>query len=228
MERWFMCSDEEPVLNPAEGALRLGVLVSGRGSNLEAILDAIKQEKLSARVTVVISNKKDAAALERAARHQVPALFLDPTHYSRREEYDAAILQQLNEFGVELVVLAGYMRLVTPTLIQPYHNRIINTHPSLLPAFPGMHAQRQALSYGVRVSGCTIHFVDEEMDHGPIIAQASVPVFEGDTVEQLSERILAEEHRLLPQVLHLYAEGNLKVEGRKVYIRERASTRIGR
>ncbi|MCG3113417.1 MAG: phosphoribosylglycinamide formyltransferase [Candidatus Manganitrophus sp. SB1] len=223
-----MCSEEEPVLNPAEGALRLGILVSGRGSNLEAILDAIKQGKLSARVAVVISNKKDAAALERAARYQVPALFLDPTHYSRREEYDAAVLQQLKEFGVELVVLAGYMRLVTPTLIQPYHDRIINTHPSLLPAFPGMHAQRQALSYGVRVSGCTIHFVDEEMDHGPIIAQASVPVFEGDTVEQLSERILAEEHRLLPQVLQLYAEGKLTVDGRKVHIRDRASARSAR
>lgn len=223
-----MCSEEEPVLNPAEGALRLGVLVSGRGSNLEAILDAIKQGKLTARVAVVISNKKDAAALERAARYQVPALFLDPTRYSRREEYDAAVLQQLKEFGVELVVLAGYMRLVTPTLIQPYHDRIINTHPSLLPAFPGIHAQRQALSYGVRVSGCTIHFVDEEMDHGPIIAQASVPVFEGDTVERLSERILAEEHRLLPQVLQLYADGKLKVDGRKVHIRERASTRSAR
>ncbi|MDC4204271.1 MAG: phosphoribosylglycinamide formyltransferase [Candidatus Manganitrophus sp.] len=223
-----MCSEEEPVLTPAEGALRLGVLVSGRGSNLEAILDAIKQGKLSARVAVVISNKKDAAALERAARYQVPAIFLDQTHYSRREEYDAAVLQQLKEFGVEFVVLAGYMRLVTPTLIQPYHDRIINTHPSLLPAFPGMHAQRQALSYGVRVSGCTIHFVDEEMDHGPIIAQASVPVFEGDTVEQLSERILAEEHRLLPQVLQLYAEGKLKVDGRKVHIREGASTRSAR
>lgn len=223
-----MCSEEEPILNPAEGVLRLGVLVSGRGSNLEAILDAIKQGKLSARVAVVISNKKDAAALERAARYQVPALFLDPTQYSRREEYDAAVLQQLKEFGVELVVLAGYMRLVTPTLIQPYHDRIINTHPSLLPAFPGMHAQRQALSYGVRVSGCTIHFVDEEMDHGPIIAQASVPVFEGDTIEQLSERILAEEHRLLPQALQLYAEGKLTVDGRKVHIRERASTRSAR
>lgn len=223
-----MCSEEEPLLNPAEGALRLGVLVSGRGSNLEAILDAIKQGKLSARVAVVISNKKDAAALERAARYQVPALFLDPTQYGRREEYDAAVLQQLKEFGVEFVVLAGYMRLVTPTLIQPYHDRIINTHPSLLPAFPGMHAQRQALSYGVRVSGCTIHFVDEEMDHGPIIAQASVPVFEGDTVEQLSERILAEEHRLLPQVLQLYAEGKLTVDGRKVHIQESASTRSAR
>jgi len=223
-----MCSEEEPVLSPTKQSLRLGVLVSGRGSNLEAILEAIKQGRLSARVAVVISNKKDAPALERAARYQVPALFLDPAHYSRREEYDAAVLQQLKEYGVELVVLAGYMRLVTPTLIQPYHDRIINTHPSLLPAFPGMHAQRQALSYGVRVSGCTVHIVDEEMDHGPIIAQASVPVFEGDTVEQLSERILVEEHRLLPQVLQFYAEGRLRVEGRKVHIQEGAPTRSAR
>lgn len=220
-----MCSEEEPVLNPKETSLRLGVLASGRGSNLQSILEAIERGALSARVAVVISNKKDAQALERAARHQVPALFLDPAHYRNREEYDAAILQQLKEHGVELVVLAGYMRLVTPTLIQPYRDRIINTHPSLLPAFPGMRAHRQALEYGVRVSGCTLHFVDEEMDHGPIIAQASVPVLEGDTEEQLSERILVEEHRLLPQVLQLYAEGKLKVEGRKVIIRDDASVR---
>lgn len=223
-----MPREERPSGRSRESTLRLGVLASGRGSNLQSILEAIERGELSARVAVVVSNKKEAQALERAARYQVPALFLDPAHYQSREEYDAAILQRLKEYDVELVVLAGYMRLVTPTLIQPYRDRIINTHPSLLPAFPGMRAHRQALEYGVRVSGCTLHFVDEEMDHGPIIAQASVPVFEGDTEDQLSERILVEEHRLLPQVLQLYAEGKLKVEGRKVLIHEGASIRSAR
>lgn len=220
-----MPREERPSGKSPEATLRLGVLASGRGSNLQSILEAIERGKLSARVAVVISNKKEAQALERAARHQVPALFIDPSHYPSREEYDAAILQRLKECDVELVVLAGYMRLVTPTLIQPYRDRIINTHPSLLPAFPGMRAHRQALEHGVRVSGCTLHFVDEEMDHGPIIAQAAVPVLEGDTEAQLSERILVEEHRLLPQVLQLYAEGRLKIEGRKVLIQEGASVR---
>lgn len=223
-----MPREEPPSDRASHAILRIGVLASGRGSNLQAVLDSIERGELSARVAVVISNKKEAQALERAARYQVPALFLDPAHARSREEYDAAILHHLKEHGVELVVLAGYMRLVTPTLIQPYRDRIINTHPSLLPAFPGMRAHRQALEYGVRVSGCTLHFVDEEMDHGPIIAQASVPVFEGDTEERLSERILVEEHRLLPQVLQLYAEGKLKVEGRKVLIQESASLRGGR
>jgi phosphoribosylglycinamide formyltransferase-1 len=223
-----MCSEEEPVLNPAEAPLRLGVLASGRGSNLQSILEAIEHGVLSARVAAVISNKKEAQALERAARYQIPAFFLDPSHYPNREAYDTAILQRLQEYQVNFVVLAGYMRLLTPTLIEPYRQRIINIHPSLLPAFPGMRAHRQALEYGVRVSGCTLHFVDEEMDHGPIIAQAAVPVMEGDTEEQLSERILVEEHRLLPQVLQLYAEGKLKIEGRKVFIQEGASVRSPR
>ncbi len=223
-----MSSKERPALKASDAVLRLGVLASGRGSNLQSILDAIAHGALSARVAVVISNKKEAPALERAAQYQVPALFIDPAHYRSREEYDGAILQRLKEYGVELVVLAGYMRLVTRTLIEPYRDRIINIHPSLLPAFPGMQAQRQALEYGVRVSGCTIHIVDEEVDHGPIIAQATVPVFEGDTETALSDRILAEEHRLLPHVLQLYAEGRLKVEGRKVHICEAASVRSPR
>lgn len=223
-----MLRETPPSSRSSDAPLRLGVLASGRGSNLQSILEAIARGELSARVRVVISNKKDAQALERAERYQVPALFLDPSHSRSREEYDAAILQQLKGHEIELVVLAGYMRLVTRTLIDSYRNRIINVHPSLLPAFPGMRAHRQALEHGVRVSGCTLHFVDEEMDHGPIIAQAAVPVLEGDTEETLSERILAEEHRLLPQVLQLYAEGKLKVEGRKVHIREGASMRIAR
>lgn len=201
----------------SNGALVLGILASGRGSNLQAILDAIAQGKLNARVGAVISDKKEAAALDHARASRIPALFIDPSTAPDRSRYDAMLTQSLQEHQVELVVLAGYMRLVTPTLIEPYRNRIINIHPSLLPAFPGLHAHRQALAHGVKVSGLTIHFVDEEVDHGPIIAQVAVPVLQGDNEERLSERILIEEHRLLPEVLQRYAEGKLRVEGRKVY-----------
>jgi phosphoribosylglycinamide formyltransferase-1 len=196
----------------------LGVLASGRGSNLQAMIDATNRGELAARVGVVISNKRECLALQRARQHQIPALFIDPSSYPDRNAYDAALAQSLKAHQVELVVLAGYMRLVTPMLIELYRNRIINIHPSLLPAFPGLHAHRQAITYGVKVSGCTVHFVDEQVDHGPIIAQVAVPVLDGDTEEHLSERILAEEHRLLPQVLQLYVEGRLKIEGRQVYV----------
>ncbi len=196
--------------------LVLGLLVSGRGSNLQAILDAIRGGDLPARVGVVLSNKRGAPALSLAES----ALFVDPGEYANRSEYDAQLARLLQQHGVDLVVLAGYMRLVTSALISAYPNRMINIHPSLLPAFPGLHAQRQALSYGVKVSGCTVHFVDEAMDHGPIIAQATVPVLPGDTEERLSARILREEHLLLPRVIALYAAGRLKVEGRSVLISE--------
>ncbi len=198
--------------------LVIGVLASGRGSNLQSIIDAIEQGTLAARIGVVLSNKKQAPALERAEGHRIPAIFIDPSLYQDRSEYDGAIIQSLQRHHVALVVLAGYMRLLTHLLITQYPNRIINIHPSLLPAFPGMHAHRQALAYGVKVSGCTIHFVDEKVDHGPIIAQASVPVLDGDDEESLSERILLEEHRLLPKVLQLYADGKVRVDGRKVHI----------
>lgn len=210
----------------ARSTLVLGVLVSGRGSNLQSILQAIEQGKLSARVGVVLSSKKEAPALQRAAEYSVPSFFVDPAHHPDRREYDSTLLRKLEEHGVELVILAGYMRLITPTLIAAYRNHIINVHPSLLPAFPGLRAQRQALEYGARISGCTVHFVDEEVDHGPIIAQAAVPIFEGDTEEQLSDRILVEEHRLLPHVIQLYADGRLKVEGRGVRILEGDQARM--
>lgn len=198
--------------------LVIGVLASGRGSNLQSIIDAIEQGTLAVRIGVVLSNKKQAPALERAEGHRIPAIFIDPSLYQDRSEYDGAIIQSLQRHHVALVVLAGYMRLLTHLLTTQYPNRIINIHPSLLPAFPGMHAHRQALAYGVKVSGCTIHFVDEKVDHGPIIAQASVPVLDGDDEESLSERILLEEHRLLPRVLQLYADGKVRVEGRRVHI----------
>jgi phosphoribosylglycinamide formyltransferase-1 len=200
---------------------RVGVLASGRGSNFQSIIDAVERGKLPVVIAIVLVNKKDAQALERARRHNIPGEFLDPDGFSDRVSYDRALAQRLQAYRVDLVVLAGYMRLVTPALIEPFKNRIINIHPSLLPSFPGLKAQRQALEHGVKVSGCTIHFVDEQMDHGPILLQASVPVEEWDTEESLSERILLEEHRLLPEAIALLAEGKVQVEGRRVIIEGR-------
>ena len=187
----------------------VGVLASGRGSNLQAIFDAMDAGALSVKVGVVITDKKDAKALERARARQIPTAFLDPKAYPDRTSYDASVASTLLGYQVELVVLAGYMRIVTKALLDPFPNKVINIHPSLLPSFPGLHAQRQALAAGVNVSGCTVHFVDEAVDHGPIIAQAAVPVLEEDTEQSLSERILVEEHRLLPMVISLYATGKL-------------------
>lgn len=204
----------------SESMLVVGVLASGRGSNLQSIFNAIQSGALKARVGVVISDKRDAEALVRGKAHQIPALFLDPRAYPDRETYDKAVVTELMAHQVELVVLAGFMRLITKPFIDAFQNRIINIHPSLLPAFPGLHAHRQALDYGVKVSGCTIHIVDPEVDHGPIISQVSVPVLEGDTEASLSDRILVEEHRLLPRVIQYYAEGRIRCEGRKVFVEE--------
>ncbi len=201
-----------------EEKLVIGVLASGRGSNLEAIFNAIQTGVLTARVGIVLSDKKDARALERAKQHQVPSIHLDPRSYPDREAYDAAIVTTLTAHQVELVILAGFMRLVSKPILTAFPNKVINIHPSLLPAFPGLHAHRQALAHGVKVSGCTVHFVDEQTDHGPIIAQASVPVLEGDTEASLSDRILIEEHRLLPRVIQYYAEGKLKIIGQKTFV----------
>jgi phosphoribosylglycinamide formyltransferase-1 len=198
---------------------RLGVLASGRGSNLQAIIEAIEKRQLEAVLAVVLSNKSDAPALERARKHGAPAVFLDPKATPDRDAYDARILECLQQHEVELVALAGYMRIVTPVLIDAFPNRMMNIHPSLLPAFPGLKAQQQALDWGVKVSGCTVHFVTEGVDAGPIIKQAPVPVQQGDTPESLAARILIEEHRIYPEALQLYAEGRLTVEGRRVYIR---------
>ena len=206
-----------------EAKLRVGVLASGRGSNLQAIIDAIEAGKLAARIAVVISNKKDAQALERARRHGVADVFLDPAPYKDRpdgrEAYDRAVLAVLKEHEVELVALAGYMKIVTRVFIDAYPNRIMNIHPALLPSFPGLKAQQQALDWGVKVSGCTVHFVTEGVDTGPIIRQAAVPVQENDTAETLEARILAEEHRIYPEAIQLFADGRLSVEGRRVRIR---------
>jgi phosphoribosylglycinamide formyltransferase-1 len=198
--------------------LPLGVLASGRGSNLQAILDAIAQGRLSATVVLVAGDREEAPAVQRARAAGIPTTVVSPKAFSTRDAYDAEIARILREAGAEVVVLAGYMRIVTNRLLHAFPQRVINIHPSLLPAFPGLHAQRQALAHGVKVSGCTAHFVDETVDSGAIILQAAVPVLEDDTETSLAERILAEEHRILPQALQLYAEGRLTIQGRRVLI----------
>ena len=202
-----------------DAPLRLAVLASGRGSNLQAIIDAITEGRLHAVLALVISNKAEAPALERARKHGAPAVFLDPKATPGRDAYDAVILEHLRQHDVGLVALAGYMKIVTRVLIDAYANRIMNIHPSLLPSFPGLQAQQQALDWGAKMSGCTVHFVEEGVDTGPIIQQAAVPVLEGDTAESLEARILAQEHRIYPEAIQLFADGCLTVEGRRVHIR---------
>jgi phosphoribosylglycinamide formyltransferase-1 len=192
--------------------ISLGVLVSGTGTNLQAILDAIAAKSLEAKVAVVISNVAGAPALARAEKAGVPTAVVDHRAFADRAAFDAAVAKELAQRRVDYVVLAGFMRLVTSTLLDAFPMRIVNVHPALLPAFPGVDAQAQALRYGVRVSGCTVHFVDAGTDTGPIIAQAVVPVLEGDDEHALKERILAREHELLPRVLQWCAEGRVKVE----------------
>jgi phosphoribosylglycinamide formyltransferase-1 len=195
---------------------RLGVLISGRGSNLQAIIDAVQAGTLPATVAVVIANRKDASGLDRARAAGIEAVFLNPKDYPGRGAYDEAIADVLRVRRVDLVCLAGFMRLIGAPLLQAFHGRILNVHPSLLPAFPGLDAQQQALEYGVRVSGATVHFVTAELDGGPIITQAAVPVLDGDTVETLSARILVEEHRLFPEAIRLVLDGRWRIEGRRV------------
>jgi phosphoribosylglycinamide formyltransferase 1 len=192
--------------------IALGVLVSGGGTNLQAILDAIAAGKLDARVAVVVSNKKDAGGLLRAEKAGVPTVVVPHAGFADRPAFDAALVAVLREHGVEWVVLAGFMRLLTETFLEAFALRTVNIHPALLPAFPGVDAQRQALAYGVRVSGCTVHLVDRGTDTGPVIAQSVVAVLEGDDEQTLGARILAEEHALLPRVLQWIALGRLEVE----------------
>lgn len=202
--------------------LRLGVLASGRGSNLQAIIDAIEAGTLPAQIVAVFSNKKDAPALERARRHAIRDVFLDPkpfvTQPDGKMDYDRLVLEELRKHDVELLLLAGYMRIVTPVLINAMPNRIMNIHPSLLPSFPGLEAQKKAIEWGAKITGCTVHFVSEGVDEGPIIIQAAVPILESDTPETLAARILAQEHKIYPQAVTLYAEGRLRVDGRRVYV----------
>jgi len=199
--------------------VKLGVLASGRGSNLQAITDNIEQGLLPAEIVVVISDQPDAYSLERARKHNLPAIHISAEGYRGiRDEYDALLVKELQKNNVELVCLAGFMRIITPTLIQAFPNRILNIHPALLPAFPGLHVQKAALDHGVKFSGCTVHFVDEGMDTGPIIIQAVVPILDNDTEDSLSKRILKQEHKIYSRAIHLYAEGRLKIDGRPVLI----------
>jgi phosphoribosylglycinamide formyltransferase 1 len=209
-------SDQDPVLSRV---LRVGVLASGNGSNLQALIDRSKEGSLPAEISCLISNNASAFALERARRHGIPAIYLDHRLFAGREAYDKAVVDSLREYGVELVALAGFMRIISPVLIDAFPNAIMNIHPALLPSFAGLHAQRQALDHGVKIAGCTVHFVDSGTDTGPIICQAAVPVVEGDTEESLSARILVEEHRLYPMAVKLFAEEKLSVEGRRVIVK---------
>jgi len=202
-----------------EKILNIGVLVSGSGTNLQSILDACAKGEMKARVVCVISNKADAYGLERARQAGVPALHLDHRAYSGREAYDEALVATMREFGVQLVAMAGFMRIITPVLLEAFPMAVMNIHPALLPAFPGLHAQRQALEYGVKVAGCTVHFVDPGTDTGPIIIQAAVPLIEGDTEQTLSARIQKEEHRIYPEAIRMFAEGRLQVAGRTVGVK---------
>ncbi|HEY4908424.1 MAG TPA: phosphoribosylglycinamide formyltransferase [Methylomirabilota bacterium] len=200
--------------------LRIAVLASGRGSNFQALVEAAEGARLPAVVTVLISDRGTAPALDIARAHGIEALFLDPKQYPNREAHEKAVIAALEDHRVGLVCHAGYMRILTATYIEHFRGRALNIHPSLLPAFPGLHAQRQALEHGVRVSGATVHFADEGVDTGPIVLQAAVPVLPGDTEETLSRRILAEEHRIYPEAVRLFAQGRLSIEGRIVHIRE--------
>ncbi|MDP3089826.1 MAG: phosphoribosylglycinamide formyltransferase [Nitrospira sp.] len=204
--------------------LRVAVLASGRGSNLQAIIDSIEANAVQATIVAVISNKKDAVALERARKHGLKDLFVDPKPFAgqpdSREAYDRALLAILQQHDVELVLLAGYMKIVTAVLVNAYANRMMNIHPSLLPSFPGLDVQKKAIEWGCKLAGCTVHFVTEGVDEGPIILQAAVPILDDDSPETLAARILVQEHKLYPRAVQLFAEGRLRVEGRRVLIEQ--------
>ena len=193
---------------------RLGVLISGRGSNLQALIDAVQAGRLNASIAIVISNRANAAGLERARRAGIEAICISHRGWPSRDAYDAALAQELKSRDVGLVCLAGYMRLVGPALLEAYPNAILNIHPSLLPAFPGINAQHQAVEHGAKVSGVTVHFVTAELDGGPIILQRTVAVIDGDTDETLAERILIEEHRAYPEAVGIVLDGGWRIEGR--------------
>ena len=203
--------------------LKIGVLGSGSGSNMQSIVDAVQAGTLDAQIRVVLSDVKDATILERAARHDIPARWLDCAPYKTKldDEAQERCIEILKEHGVDTVVLAGFMRIVKPGLLNAFPMRVLNIHPALLPAFPGLHAWKQALDYGAKVAGCTVHFVDEGTDTGPIIVQRAVPVTGDDTYESLHARIQVEEHKAYPEALRLISEDRVQIEGRVVKVKER-------
>jgi len=200
--------------------LQLGILASGSGTNLQSIIDACEAGNVDAQVCVVVSDKEDAKALDRARNHNIPAFSFNRKSFESKKDFEAAMLKCLKDHGVELVCLAGYMRIVGKTLLEPYTDNMINIHPALLPAFPGLDGQSQAFEYGVKIAGCTVHFVDDKMDNGPIIGQVAVEVKEDDTVDTLQKRILEQEHVLYPRCIQLIAEGKVRIDGRRVRVAE--------
>ncbi len=197
---------------------KLGVLCSGRGTDLQSIIDAVKSGQIDATIEIVLTDKPDAYALKRAEKEGITAVCVNRKEYDGRQPFEEELVRRLDAAGVTLVILAGFMRILTPYFVRHYKGRIMNIHPALLPSFPGAHAHRDVLAYGVKVSGCTVHFVDEGTDSGPIILQAAVPVLDGDTEETLGARVLEEEHKIYPRAVQLYCEGRLKVDGRHVTI----------
>jgi phosphoribosylglycinamide formyltransferase-1 len=198
--------------------LKLGVLISGNGSNLQSIIDHIEKGSLTAVIKIVISNNPNAYGITRAKKHGIPFVVLKNGDFKNKEEFDLELIRILESKCVDLVILAGFMRIISPTILKAFPQKIMNIHPALLPSFPGIHGQKQALEYGVKISGCTVHFVDEGVDTGPIIMQKAVQVFDDDTEETLAARILTDEHRIYPQAIQLFAEGKIEIKGRKIRI----------
>jgi phosphoribosylglycinamide formyltransferase 1 len=197
----------------------IGVLVSGSGSNLQSIVDHVESGRLDAEIRIVVSNNPDAFALQRCLKHRLPTAVIDHREFSTREDFDRCVTAKLRAADVELVVMAGFMRILSPEFFRAFPRQILNIHPALLPSFPGTNVQKKAIEYGVKFSGCTVHFAEEGVDTGPIIIQAVVPVYENDTADTLAARILIEEHRIYPQAIQYYAEGRIEIVGRTVLIR---------
>ncbi|MBN2199649.1 MAG: phosphoribosylglycinamide formyltransferase [Candidatus Aminicenantes bacterium] len=209
---------EEVFLSPKKRG-RAAVLISGRGSNFMALHDAVLKGRINAEIALVLSNKEDAPGLQAARERGLDSLFLNPKPFASKEDYDREIVDELRRRDVDLVCLAGYMKVLTPFFCREFKNRIMNIHPALLPSFPGLNVQQKAVDWGVRFSGATVHFVAVEVDMGPIILQAAVPVLQDDTADSLAARILVEEHKIYPEAVRLYFEGRLEVRGRRVFIK---------
>jgi phosphoribosylglycinamide formyltransferase-1 len=204
--------------------VKLGVLISGTGSNLQAIIDAILRGDLKAEIRLVISNRRDAQGLERARRHGIETMVLEHRTFPSREDFDRAILAALRDHSVELVALAGFMRLLSSVMLDAFAGRIMNIHNSLLPSFPGIHGPKDAIEYGVKIAGCTVFFVTPGVDVGPVIVQAAVPVLPGDDEQRLAARILQQEHRIFPHAISLFQQGRLEIQGRRVIVKGDSST----
>ena len=199
--------------------INIGVLASGRGTNLQAIIEAIEDGKIAGEIKVVMSDHPKACALKRAQQYLIDTRYIDFKEFKNREDFDKEVIKILKEKKIDLVVLAGYMRILSPYFIRTYQNKIMNIHPALLPSFPGLYAQKQAIGNGVKISGCTVHFVDEGVDSGPIILQKAVEMSDDDTEESLTEKILEEEHQIYPRAIQLFSQGRLIIKGRKVFIK---------